>query len=154
VVVTRAWRDAYNKNYYTKNRDAEVKRSRTYRNNNTDSSKLSLRKANLLRRLEAYSILGGRCSKCGSDDPSILQFNHINNDGALHRKLNKVVDGNLARWIILNPDEAKEKIELLCAPCHAKLHSGFTAIEGTFDELKHTGKCCQKGYRYENTVSA
>lgn len=68
--------------------------------------------------IEAY---GGACRCCGEKMIEFLQFDHVNDDGAEHRK--KVKPGSICRWLIDNgfPDG----IQLLCANCnYAKAQYG------------------------------
>lgn len=46
------------------------------------------RKKNLLKKLEALKIYGGQCECCKESDYRFLTFDHINNDGKKHRKVN------------------------------------------------------------------
>src|SRR3990172_6832112 len=37
-------------------------------------------------RVKALTAYGGRCRCCGETEPKFLVFDHINNDGAVHRR--------------------------------------------------------------------
>jgi hypothetical protein len=62
-----------------------------------------------------YSFYGDRCACCGETESAFLTVDHVNRDGAEHRK-----DKNAARdiysWIVLNdfPDD----FQLLCFNCN------------------------------------
>ena len=58
---------------------------------------------------------GNRCSCCGETTPEFLAIDHINNDGAQHRKL--VGGGDrLYRWLIAN--NFPDGFQLLCHNCN------------------------------------
>lgn len=69
------------------------------------------------RKLEAIAYLGGKCKSCGySEHYAALQFHHLRDKDVSWNKL------RLRSWskIIRELD----KCELLCANCHAVVHSG------------------------------
>jgi hypothetical protein len=72
--------------------------------------------------LEHY---GAKCTCCGETEKSFLEYDHINNDGAAHRKsINNPTGANFFVWLFRNgfPDF----IQLLCANCHrSKTRYGF-----------------------------
>lgn len=55
-----------------------------------------------------------RCVRCGFTDIRALQFDHIHGDGFKDKR------GSTRRMLdyILHPDEAREKLQLLCANCN------------------------------------
>lgn len=80
--------------------------------------------------LETMAVLGSTCIMCGESDPAVLEFDHINNDGHLHRieltgRNGSGNDKKFKAWIRENPQEAKERVQLLCANCHRRKHSIF-----------------------------
>lgn len=64
-----------------------------------------------------FEIIGCRCIKCGLDDFRTLQFDHINGGGGKEIKQfgNSVV---MLRYYVKHPEEAKEKLQVLCANCN------------------------------------
>lgn len=70
-----------------------------------------------LRKCRAVEILGGACVECGQTDVRILEFDHINNDGKQHRAETRI--NNMPLWVVNHPEEAKKRIQVLCACCHA-----------------------------------
>jgi hypothetical protein len=65
------------------------------------------------RRLKVIAHYGGKCVCCGESNWAFLEFDHINNDGAKHRK---AIGQLKPEWIIANgyPDY----LQLLCANCN------------------------------------
>jgi hypothetical protein len=70
--------------------------------------------ARLRERLALLEKLGGRCAGCGFSDHRALQIDHINSDGAAHRKASK--GGRYRRELSA---AAGESVQVLCANCHA-----------------------------------
>jgi hypothetical protein len=66
-------------------------------------------------RLEALELFGNVCASCGYDDPRALCFDHIADDGNEHRTKVRVLP---AQWIISNPEEAIDRLQVLCANCN------------------------------------
>ncbi len=68
-------------------------------------------------KLEVYRLLGNKCSCCGLSEVSCLQIDHINNDGADHRKS---LNGGtrIYRYILTHYDTDKDRFQLLCGNCH------------------------------------
>ncbi len=72
-------------------------------------------------RVEAIEKYGGRCVCCGEDEYKFLTIDHINNDGAEHRK--KVPISYLTEWLKRN--KYPSGFQLLCYNCNmAKGHYG------------------------------
>lgn len=74
------------------------------------------------RREKLIKGYGGRCANCHETEPNFLELDHVNNDGAAHRRELGGKQG-VDRWAIKNgfPD----RLQLLCANCHeAKTRTG------------------------------
>ena len=65
-------------------------------------------------RLKAMLGYGACCACCGENEYTFLQFDHVDGDGAEHRKT--VTVKALPRWIIRN--EWPDCIQILCANCN------------------------------------
>jgi hypothetical protein len=63
------------------------------------------------RTIEQY---GGECKCCGESNWAFLEFDHVNNDGAQHRK--ELSGQKLVPWIIKN--NYPDTIQLLCSNCN------------------------------------
>jgi 5-methylcytosine-specific restriction endonuclease McrA len=66
---------------------------------------------------------GGKCACCGLDKEKYLQLDHINDDGAEHKKqinANKSINGHyvvcMYKWAVKN--NYPSNLQLLCANCH------------------------------------
>ena len=69
----------------------------------------------LNKRLELIKQAGGKCVECGESDPIVLDFDHINNDGAEHRKKTKRT--NVVN-ILSKEGIDVTKFQLLCKNCN------------------------------------
>jgi hypothetical protein len=70
-------------------------------------------------RNKLFVILGEQCIRCGFSDKRALQFDHINGDGAKERKLKSAKTYVIYKYYILHPEEAKERLQVLCANCNS-----------------------------------
>lgn len=105
------------KNNYLKKQEYNCNRSKNYSQNN---------------KMMAFKIISGgeniSCVKhhewncCGNNiDIDFLSFDHINGDGAEHRrKIGATASSSLHRWIINNQEEAKKRIQILCMNAQVK----------------------------------
>ena len=67
-------------------------------------------------RLEAIAKYGGSCACCGESNYLFLEFDHVNNDGAAHRR--KV--GSSARMLLseIRSQGYPDAYQILCANCN------------------------------------
>ncbi len=70
------------------------------------------------KRLEAIDVLGGRCVRCENENKNVLEFDHVNNNGADDRsKYESYYTYRQALWTsIIN--NKRNDIRLLCRNCH------------------------------------
>ena len=86
----------------------------------------ALKRSNIIITLKKKVVdhYGGKCVQCGMAKLQCLELDHINNDGAKHRKsigLNNTRGGSsFYRWIIKN--NYPDLLQVLCANCHAIKH--------------------------------
>jgi|SRR6185295_644225 len=90
--------------YYYANRERSNIRVQEWRDNN------KLAAVNVLTNGE------GTCRNCGQGDIDVLCIDHINNDGAAHRK--QVGWGSMAWWLIKN--DYPPGFQVLCYNCNNK----------------------------------
>jgi hypothetical protein len=67
-------------------------------------------------RQTAIEHLGGKCIKCGFDDPRALEIDHIKGDGKSWRKVGDKNAKRLMENILAAP--VGETYQLLCCNCH------------------------------------
>jgi hypothetical protein len=68
------------------------------------------------QRIDLLIALGGRCVQCGyGEDFRGLVLDHKMSGGAEDRKR---LGAKIARYYIKHLDEAKEKLQVLCATCN------------------------------------
>lgn len=72
------------------------------------------------RRLQVIEHYGGKCNCCGESQPEFLAIDHINNDGAEHRRQLTIT---IVDWLIQN--NYPEGFQVLCHNCNsAKYYYG------------------------------
>lgn len=85
-----------------------------------EASKLSC-SAHKSAKAEIIEAYGGRCSCCGEADPAFLSVDHVNNDGAEHRR--EIGRGSLYWWLRRN--NYPPGFQILCFSCNfAKSKNG------------------------------
>jgi len=69
-------------------------------------------------RAFVQNFFGGKCARCGCDDPRVLQMDHITGDGSKLRRANR--DGLSYKYKLVKntPELAKAMYQLLCANCN------------------------------------
>lgn len=103
-------------NYF---RELNNEQARTWRKNNPEKSRALRNRYNKKLRAKLITIYGGQCVCCGESEPAFLCFDHVNDDGAAHRKT--VQSGiNLMLWIQKN--NYPTSIQLLCYNCNNAKH--------------------------------
>jgi hypothetical protein len=76
-----------------------------------------VREANRKMKTLVYNAYGGyKCACCGETEPMFLSIDHINNDGAEHRKKINIKGGTqIYRWLIKN--SFPDGFQVLCWNC-------------------------------------
>lgn len=67
-----------------------------------------------VQRQRVITKYGGVCKCCGEKNWAFLEFDHIHNDGAIHRK--SLGNSKIITWIIAN--NYPDTIQLLCSNCN------------------------------------
>lgn len=66
-------------------------------------------------RLAVFAVLGNKCTCCGEARNSMLQVDHIHNDGRLEKRSSRSYYTLLAVLRAANPHE---RFQILCANCN------------------------------------
>lgn len=121
----KAWQKEYNKNYREKNKEKLAAQNKTYQQQ--PAAKLrkneKTRAANAALKEDVFLHYGGgviQCAGCGFTDIRALDLDHVNNDGAEHRR---TISGNRTqagastyRWVKNN--NYPEGFQVLCRNCN------------------------------------
>lgn len=108
-VVRRAWMQAH----WKANRDKVLRRKREIRARD---------------RAKVFDYYGRVCVCCGEDDFDVLTLDHLDGDGAQHRKAIGIVRSDSAiiyRWIIRNNFPDKPRFTVLCKSCNSSKGRGL-----------------------------
>lgn len=68
------------------------------------------------RKTQVFDHYGSTCNGCGCTDPDVLQVDHVNGDGAAHRR--EIGQSGLYAWLIKH--DFPPSFQLLCANCNTK----------------------------------
>lgn len=108
--------------YVATHKEVIRERRKKYEKANPEKIKAWSRKTNRNIRLFTIQLLGGKCVRCGNTDIRVLQVDHINGDGAKHRKefnnKHSVLRAVILKELKSNLIEAKKRYQLLCANCN------------------------------------
>lgn len=96
----------------------EYNRTRDVKESTKDKIRKGARERRRVVQQEAIAAYGGFCACCGETEPRFLQIDHLNNDGAAHRKEIKI---QLASW--LKQQGYPDGFQVLCANCNFAKHT-------------------------------
>lgn len=89
---------------------------RNYQVQNRERIAASQKARDVAFKAQAVRAYGGKCACCGETEIAFLTFDHVNDDGAEHRKSGKMYRRHMARWAALNG--YPKTLQLLCANCN------------------------------------
>ena len=104
-------------NFDIKNKELQKIQKKKWRDDNRGRINLLRNKRNIRMKLmifNHYSNYDIKCNCCGENMIEFLSIDHINNDGASHRKI--VPHSNLYSWIINN--DYPSGFQILCMNCN------------------------------------
>lgn len=84
----------------------------------TASRRADLRRNYQMRKLDAIRLLGSACRCCDETRPQFLQIDHINNDGAEHRRALGTGGGSHVVLYSQIREGKTSGLQLLCANCN------------------------------------
>ena len=79
------------------------------------------KKQRMITREKLFELLGDKCVRCGFSDKRALQFDHINGGGLKdikNKTKRKKVSDSYYKYYLNHPEEAKTKLQVLCANCN------------------------------------
>ena len=113
---------AYMVQWRSKNRERAREISRAggskHRTANIERVRTGAVKHNAKIRAVVLSFFGGKCVRCGFDDPHALQMDHIHGGGGKERRTRGDSLSYRYRFVVEHPKEARKKYQLLCANCN------------------------------------
>ena len=149
--------------YYLGNKDTIIKKVRKYIDENPDRRCIWSRQVRLRLKREVFAHYCGtidiKCALCPETDINLLSIDHINGDGAKHRRemMDRSFGGNrLYRW--LRKQGYPDGFQVLCMSCQYKkrmqemkpanptqkqLEKAAKAQELKIECLNHYGSVCQ-----------
>lgn len=95
-----------------------------------DKARIQARERHAARKAKALSEYGTVCQRCGISDPDVLTIDHINNDGASHRKElqasqnSKIGSSKVYQW--LEKNGYPNGFTVLCFNCNIKKHLEYS----------------------------
>lgn len=106
--------------YHEKNREQIAARMRAYRERTKEDRRPKdaayQRNARKRLRAEMLAALGGACACCGESEPLFLDMDHINGDGAEHRR--RVGTSLSLLYAVRREGWDETKYQLLCCNCN------------------------------------
>ena len=107
-------RTEYSKEYRKRNAERIRKRKKEYYQSHREQATAQVRQWRAKLRSEVIEFLGGKCTKCGFDDPRALQIDHIHGGG--HRDYRSHKNQYDFYKVIL--EKRRSDLQLLCANCN------------------------------------
>ena len=103
--------------------EKQKEKRRVYYQLHKEKHNLRMKELHIILRKEVITMYGGKCACCGETEYKFLAIDHINNDGASHRKL---ISNNKPRWKIggakicrwLKKHNYPNGFQILCHNCN------------------------------------
>ena len=111
-----------NHRYFVKNKDVILEKLRNYKRSIAKRRSRESKEINQKLKLQAHRIIsnGGKiiCMQCGLTDINNLTLDHINGRGDKENIIDKIMGITLYRYVLKHPEEAKQKLQILCNGCN------------------------------------
>jgi hypothetical protein len=104
-------------NWYALNREKQIASRMAYYYSHKEEERSKRRAESMALRLEALQRYGGRCACCGEAEPKFLAIDHLNNDGAAHRRAHGKSGAMIYRW--LRKHNYPPGFQVLCHNCNS-----------------------------------
>jgi hypothetical protein len=111
-------------NWYKRNRVTQKANARRYYEAHREEQRAKQNARTAAMRLEVLQHYGGKCACCGETEVKFLGIDHINNDGAAHRKAIGGGGNTTYRWLIKHG--YPPGFQVLCHNCN--LAKGFYGV--------------------------
>ena len=115
--------------YYRDNKKEILERLAKYRQSHKKEEKDRKHRVYLEQRLIVMNHYGGKCAFCGNTNVNHLCIDHINNDGAEHRK---TIGRQICRWLIKN--NFPDGFQVLCYNHNAEKQFSGTQTLATYNK--------------------
>jgi hypothetical protein len=125
-----------NKRMYSEKKEEILSHNKAWKKTNAVRYRSQQREYKNKKRREqrdrVLSYYGGRCACCGEVEPVFLTIDHINGNGALHRRMINKAD----MWKWLDQQGYPQGYQLLCFNCNAgKYRNGGTCPHESTREI-------------------
>jgi hypothetical protein len=104
------------KKWYEENKERVKAKARAHYEAHKEEAKAKMKENRARLRMAAIQHYGGKCACCGETEPDFLSIDHINNDGAEHRK--KIGRDGRALYYWLRDNDYPEGFQALCYNCN------------------------------------
>ena len=136
--AVRKRRRSYNSADYDRHREKRLAASADYHRKNPDVHRRAVKKWDETHTEQRMALIAGRrernrqevfaayggfeCAWCGETDPDVLEIDHVNNDGAAHRReLTTIIGrGGSAMYTWLRSNGFPPGFQVLCANCNKR----------------------------------
>ena len=116
--ISRNWLKEYHRQYYIRNRDLICARSRARWQADKPAHQAACRRRNQTVRNIARQGLGNQCECCGETCLSMLDVDHVRNDGNSYRKKNSSRGVYAIYRDVIASNFDRNIYQLLCRNCN------------------------------------
>jgi hypothetical protein len=106
------------KEYYWKNRERIREVEKAYYHKNHERIRLRDKKYRDLCKSKVLDYYGNKCACCGETISKFLTLDHINNDGAEHRRELKIKGSSQSIYLWIIKHNYPDRFQILCFNCN------------------------------------